>query len=118
MKMFSGFTLAGLALMSSVALAGNMPTAVPSTTEYIIETRPMIIGTVASVNDHGIVINAESDHGAPVSLKMDTRTMLPTDLAGREHGAHRVPRDGKRRLLRPAIVPLRTEAEREWPIAT
>ncbi len=111
MRMLTGFTVCALALTAGVALAADMPSAIPSTTEYIIETRPMILGTVASVNDHELVVN--SDQGSPIAMRMDTRTMLPSDLAvgNMVRTEFRVMENGDYYAQR--VVPLRTEEERE-----
>lgn len=51
----------------------------PATTAYRFSSHPMIAGTVASVNDHQLVIDTEQ--GGRVTLLMDSRTMAPKDLA-------------------------------------
>jgi LPXTG-motif cell wall-anchored protein len=56
-----------------------VPIEEPATTAYHFSSRPMIAGTVASVNDHQLVIDTEQ--GERVTLRMDSRTMAPKDLA-------------------------------------
>jgi LPXTG-motif cell wall-anchored protein len=65
---------AALAVYGGVASA-----AIPGTTDYMRRTSPMISGTVCSVGDREIVV--DTDRGEQVTLVMDSRTMLPTDLA-------------------------------------
>lgn len=53
--------------------------ATPSTADYLYSTRPMISGQVVSVNDHRLVVDTEQ--GQRVSLTMDSRTMVPSEVA-------------------------------------
>lgn len=62
-----------------MVLAGTALAAIPSTTEYLLATQPLISGTVASVNDHILVV--DTDQGGRVTLAVDSKTMVPTDLA-------------------------------------
>lgn len=68
---------------SRVASVTNQPlnraiTPTPSTDEYHVATRAMVVGRVISVTDHRIVI--DTDQGQNVALEMDSRTLVPTDL--------------------------------------
>jgi LPXTG-motif cell wall-anchored protein len=58
---------------------GTMMTAIPATADYQSSTRPMISGRVVSVNDHLLVV--ETEQGQQVGLVMDSRTMVPGDVA-------------------------------------
>ena len=62
-----------------MVLAGTALAAIPSTTDYLLATQPLISGTVASVNDHTLVV--DTDQGGRVTLAVDSKTMVPTDLA-------------------------------------
>lgn len=53
--------------------------AIPATSNYRFSTRPMVSGRVLSVNDHQLVV--ETEQGQRVGLVMDSRTMVPTDVA-------------------------------------
>jgi hypothetical protein len=68
------FVAALLTLGVGVALA-----AIPNTSDFLHRTTPMISGTVFSVDDRQIVV--DTDQGQRVTLVMDSRTMLPVDLA-------------------------------------
>lgn len=68
------FAAAWLALSAGTAFA-----AIPNTSDELHRTMPMISGTVVSVDDRQIVV--DTDQGQRVSMVMDSRTMLPTDLA-------------------------------------
>jgi LPXTG-motif cell wall-anchored protein len=63
-----------LTLTASAALA-----AVPSTADYRNATTPMITGRVLMVSEHDMVVSTEQGNEVPLTL--DTRTMLPADLA-------------------------------------
>jgi LPXTG-motif cell wall-anchored protein len=52
--------------------------ATPATADYAYSTRPMITGTVESVNDHHMVV--ATDQGQRVGLAMDSRTMIPANV--------------------------------------
>ena len=54
-------------------------TATPATADYVFSTRPMFSGRVVSVNDHRLVV--ETDQGQQVGLVMDSRTMVPAEVA-------------------------------------
>ncbi len=58
---------------------GPVMTAVPTTADYQFSTSPMISGRVVSVNDHRLVV--ETDQGQHVGLVMDSRTMVPVEVA-------------------------------------
>jgi LPXTG-motif cell wall-anchored protein len=58
---------------------GTMMTATPTTADYQFSTRPMFSGTVVSVNDHRVVV--VTDQGQKVGLVMDSRTMVPGEVA-------------------------------------
>lgn len=70
-------------IMSAAALlalsAGIAYAAIPNTSDFLHRTTPMITGTVFTVDDRQIVV--DTDQGQQVTLVMDSRTMLPTDLA-------------------------------------
>jgi LPXTG-motif cell wall-anchored protein len=66
--------VAMLALMMGTALASPAP----STTAAYLSSRPMISGSVVSVNDHQMVV--DTDQGEQVTLEIDWRTMAPRDL--------------------------------------
>jgi LPXTG-motif cell wall-anchored protein len=51
----------------------------PTTSDYLHSTRPMISGRVVSVNDHLLVV--ETEQGQQVGLVMDSRTMVPGQVA-------------------------------------
>jgi hypothetical protein len=76
MKLTRTFLIAAatLVLGSGVARA-----AIPNTSDYLHKTTPMISGTVLSVDDRQIVV--DTDQGQRVTLLMDSRTMIPVDLA-------------------------------------
>ncbi len=59
--------------------AGLSYAAIPNTTDFLNRTSPMISGTVFSVDDRQIVV--DTDQNQRVTLVMDSRTMLPVDLA-------------------------------------
>jgi LPXTG-motif cell wall-anchored protein len=56
--------------------------ATPTTADYQFSTRPKISGSVVSVNDHRMVV--KTDQGQMVALVMDSRTMVPREVA---HGS-------------------------------
>jgi LPXTG-motif cell wall-anchored protein len=58
---------------------GAALSAVPATHEYLLASQPLISGRVVAVNDHQLVV--DTDQGERVTLAMDSRTMVPTDLA-------------------------------------
>jgi len=58
---------------------GTVMTAAPTTADYQFSTRPMISGSVVSVNDHRLLV--QTDQGRQVGLVMDSRTMVPGDVA-------------------------------------
>jgi LPXTG-motif cell wall-anchored protein len=58
---------------------GTVPSATPTTADNHFSTRPMLSGTVATVNDHRLVL--ETDQGQVVGLVMDSRTMVPREVA-------------------------------------
>jgi LPXTG-motif cell wall-anchored protein len=58
---------------------GMKMTATPTTAGYQFSTRPMISGRVISVNDHRVVV--ETDQGQRVGMVMDSRTMVPGEVA-------------------------------------
>ena len=64
-----------LTLITGVALAATTP----ATMADYLSSRPMISGTVVSVNDHQMVV--DTDQGQQVTLEVDWRTMAPRDLA-------------------------------------
>ena len=66
-------------LLVTMVLAGTAFAAIPSTTAYLLATQPMISGRVATVNDHAMTV--DTDQGGHVTLALDSKTMVPTDLA-------------------------------------
>jgi LPXTG-motif cell wall-anchored protein len=58
---------------------GAMISATPASADYVFSTRPMLTGRVLSVNDHQLVV--VTDQGQTVGLVMDSRTMVPTEVA-------------------------------------
>lgn len=52
---------------------------IPSTTAHYFSSRPMISGTVVTINDHRLVVDTEQ--GERITLEVDSRTMTPSDLA-------------------------------------
>ena len=59
--------------------AGGALAATPSTADYRNATQPMITGTAVMVNEHQLLVLTEQ--GEEVMLAIDTRTMVPADLA-------------------------------------
>ncbi len=58
---------------------GAVMTAGPATADNGFSTRPLLSGTVVSVNDHRIILN--TDQGQQVALLMDSRTLVPGEIA-------------------------------------
>ncbi len=58
---------------------GPIVTAIPATADHHFSTRAMMTGSVVSVNDHRLVV--VTDQGQKVGLAMDSRTMLPGEVA-------------------------------------
>jgi len=58
---------------------GMAMTATPTTADYHSSTRPMVSGRVITVNDHRLVLKTEQ--GQMVGLVMDSRTMVPGEVA-------------------------------------
>ena len=75
----SGTGTASTALSSTNQAWGTSLAATPSTHAYQVAMQPMIVGQVVTVNDHRIVV--DTDQGQRVALEMDSRTIVPTDLA-------------------------------------
>jgi LPXTG-motif cell wall-anchored protein len=71
--------MAAMALLLLTWTAGVALAAIPSTTDHRNATTPMITGTAMLVNEHQILINTEQ--GEEVLLSLDSRTMVPADLA-------------------------------------
>jgi LPXTG-motif cell wall-anchored protein len=67
------------AILAVAVLDGSALAAIPSTTDYKLATEPLVTGKVATVTDQMLVM--DTDQGSQVSLHMDSRTMVPTDLA-------------------------------------
>lgn len=90
--------------------------AVASTADYRFSTRPMMSGLVESVNDHRLVMVI--DQGQRVALVMDSRTMVPREVApGSDlRVAFTAMKDGRYYAKR-VIVNDRTAAEREQAYA-
>lgn len=57
---------------------GRSMTATHSTQEFQDSNRPLLSGTVISVNDHRMLV--ETDQGQKVALTMDSNTMLPREV--------------------------------------
>jgi LPXTG-motif cell wall-anchored protein len=70
---------ASAALSSTNQSLGTSLAATPSTHAYQVAMQPMIVGRVVAVSDHRIVV--DTDQGQRVALEMDSRTIVPTDLA-------------------------------------
>jgi hypothetical protein len=68
-----------VSVLALMVLAGSALAAIPSTTDYLLATQPMISGKVATVNDRAMTV--DTDQGGQVTLAMDSKTMVPTDLA-------------------------------------
>jgi len=89
-----------LALTGGGALA-----AIPSTSDYLYSTQPMISGTILWVNEHQLCVQTEQ--GEEVLLALDSRSMVPVDLApGMVMRAEFHMMDDGRRYAR-RIVPIR-----------
>lgn len=67
-----------VSVLALTVLAGSALAAIPNTMDYKLATEPLITGTVASANDHMMVVNTEQ--GGKVTLAVDTKTMLPADF--------------------------------------
>jgi len=68
-----------VSILALMVLAGTALAAIPSTTDYLLATQPMISGKVATVDDHAMTV--DTDQGGHVTLALDSKTMVPTDLA-------------------------------------
>ena len=66
-------------IVALTVMAGTALAAIPSTTAYNLATQPMISGKVATVSDRVLTVN--TDQGGHATLAMDSKTMVPTDLA-------------------------------------
>lgn len=112
MKNVAAITLLVMATSAGTALSATTPVAIPATNDYVMETRPMIVGTVASVSDYQMVVDSED--GTQVTLSLDTRTMRPVDLAPGMvmRTEFRVLDNGDQYAQR--IVPLRGAELEEW----
>jgi LPXTG-motif cell wall-anchored protein len=64
-------------------MGGNAPGQImkanPTTSAYRYSTKPMVSGRVVSINDHLLVV--ETEQGQQVGLIMDSRTMVPGNVA-------------------------------------
>ena len=89
--------------------------AVPSTTDYLLATQPMISGKVISVNDHQMVMS--TDKGEQVTLAVDSRTMVPTDLGPGmiARVEFKVTEDG--RYIARRVIPIREGVSRDRELA-
>jgi LPXTG-motif cell wall-anchored protein len=67
------------ATVALLLMAGSALAAVPTTTDHRNATQPMITGTAMLVNEHQLLVNTEQ--GEEVLLTLDTRTMVPADIA-------------------------------------
>ena len=68
-----------VSILALTVLTGTALAAIPSTFDYLLATQPMISGKVAAVNDHSLTV--DTDQGGQVTLAVDSKTMVPTDLA-------------------------------------
>ena len=75
----AGPSRASTALSSTNQSLGTSLASTPSTDAYLVAMQPMIAGRVVAVNDHRIVV--DTDQGQRVALEMDSRTMVPVNLA-------------------------------------
>lgn len=71
--------MAILALLLLSCTAGAALAAIPSTTDHRNASTPMITGTAMLVNEHQLLV--ETEQGEEVLLSLDSRTMVPADLA-------------------------------------
>ena len=96
-------------------VAGAAMAAVPSTTDYLLATQPMISGKVISVNDHQMVMS--TDKGEQVTLAVDSRTMVPTDLGPGmiARVEFKVTEDG--RYIARRVIPIREGVSRDRELA-
>ena len=67
-----------VSVLALMVLEGSARAAIPNTMDYKLATEPLITGTVASANDHMMVVNTEQ--GRKVTLAVDTKTMVPADF--------------------------------------
>jgi LPXTG-motif cell wall-anchored protein len=74
----SGGAIVALLLLSGLAGAA-FAAPVPSTTDHRNATTPMITGSARLVNEHQLLV--ETEQGEEVLLGLDSRTMVPADLA-------------------------------------
>ena len=75
----AGPSRASTALSSTNQSLGTSLASTPSTDAYLVAMQPMIAGRVYTVNDHRIVV--DTDQGQRVALELDSRTIVPVDLA-------------------------------------
>ena len=75
----NGASRASTALSATNQSLGTSLAATPATDAYLVAMQPMIAGQVVTVNDHRIVV--DTDQGQRVALEMDSRTLIPSDLA-------------------------------------
>jgi LPXTG-motif cell wall-anchored protein len=74
-----GPSRASTALSATNQSLGTSLAATPSTNAYLVAMQPMIAGRVVTVNDHRIVV--DTDQGQRVALELDSRTIVPVNLA-------------------------------------
>ena len=98
-----------------ILVAGAAMAAVPSTTDYLLATQPMISGTVISANDRQMVMR--TDKGEQVTLAVDSRTMVPTDLGPGmiARVEFKVTEDG--RYIARRVIPIREGVSRDRELA-
>ena len=70
---------AGTIRSRGVTSPGAVMHAMPGTADHYFSTRPLLSGTVLAVNDHRLVV--ETDQGRKVALVMDSRTLVPREVA-------------------------------------
>ena len=71
-------SVAVFALAMAMAIA-PASASTPGTTAHHFSSHPMISGTIATVNDHQVIVN--TDQGEQVTLDVDSRTLAPRDVA-------------------------------------
>jgi len=75
----NGPVTASTALSATNQPLGTSMVASPATDAAHVALEPMIAGRVVTVNDHRIIV--DTDQGQRVALEMDSRTLVPVDLA-------------------------------------
>lgn len=88
---------------------GTVMRAMPGTADHNYSTRPLVSGTVLSVNDHRVVV--ETDQGRKVAVVMDSRTLVPREIAPGSHlrAEFKQMQDGRYYAQRIHLIPSGTE---------